>query len=77
MHKRKVEVVKIDVEGHQVPVLKGMQLLVSQFRPSIVVEVDALSRLEVEKLLAPLGYDFLMIDKTDLLCTSRTGTIRN
>lgn len=40
-HLERVDVVKIDVEGAEMQVLRGMERLLSQFHPIVIVEIDA------------------------------------
>ncbi len=55
----RIDLMKIDVERHEIPVLEGMGELLGKMRPTIVIEVldtplgDALAR-----FLEPLGYSF-------------------
>jgi FkbM family methyltransferase len=48
-----VRLVKIDVEGHELAALRGMQGLLARDRPTLVVETDSA---EVDAWLAALGY---------------------
>lgn len=49
--------VKIDVEGAEVSVVRGMSEVLSEFRPhSLLIEVSQESLIELDKILKPLGY---------------------
>lgn len=51
-------VVKIDVEGHELEVLKGMERILAKDRCVIQVEAFAERRSAVDTFLADLGYEF-------------------
>jgi FkbM family methyltransferase len=52
-----VGLVKIDVEGHELEVLRGMERVLRRCRPALVIEVGDDEHLAgVRALLAPLGY---------------------
>jgi FkbM family methyltransferase len=48
-----IRLVKIDVEGHEMNVLRGMRCLLERHRPVVVLEGD---RQEFLDFLAPMGY---------------------
>jgi len=52
---RRVSLVKIDVEGHELPALVGMRRLLERDHPTLIVEGRAA---EVAEFLAALGYGF-------------------
>jgi FkbM family methyltransferase len=57
-----VTVVKIDVEGHENSVLKGMQACLEEFRPIIVFEyLERLNLQEARSLLGKHRYEVLML----------------
>jgi FkbM family methyltransferase len=52
-----VDLVKIDVEGHELAVLRGMIGLLERCRPALVIEIAGHEQVAaVRSLLAPLGY---------------------
>lgn len=53
-------VVKIDVEGHEVAVLRGLQACIKQYRPVIVFEQLFLSDAAVQQLI-PKGYSLFTV----------------
>jgi FkbM family methyltransferase len=64
----RIDVMKIDVEGHEVHVFEGMMETLSKYRPVIYSECNAfffkqqgLSARRVVELLDPLGYEFYKI----------------
>ncbi len=48
-----VRLVKIDVEGHELPVLRGMRALLARDHPIVIVETDSQTTIQ---LLEELGY---------------------
>ena len=48
-----VRLVKIDVEGHEMDVLRGMKGMIARCRPVLILEGD---RREFDEFLAPFGY---------------------
>ncbi len=68
-----VDYIKIDVEGHELDVLKGAQDTLRRCHPWLVVEALGQQQLAVENLLAPLSYTL-----TDLqLLTGHPGSPHN
>ena len=60
---RPVQFVKIDVEGHELNVLLGMQRLLSEQRPIVYVEVLEIERLDaIRLLLLDHGYDLRWLE---------------
>lgn len=57
-HVRAPDVLKIDVEGGSVAVLKGAETLIDDHRPVILIEVYEHNREQVGELLGPVGYRF-------------------
>ncbi len=55
-----VGVIKIDVEGHELSVLRGAEAVLRHNRPTLLIEAEERHRHEafgsVERFLAPLGY---------------------
>mgnify|MGYP001562704675 CR=1 FL=1 len=59
-----IDLMKIDVETHELQVLKGMEGYLDQMRPSMIIEVlnDEVGR-DIEGLLGGKGYLFFNIDE--------------
>jgi FkbM family methyltransferase len=70
-----VELLKIDVEGFESNVLKGMQNLIREHRPTAIVEIlDAKEVDEILELFGP-GYEVLHInEETGSLSSNPSGT---
>jgi FkbM family methyltransferase len=51
-----ISVIKIDVEGLEYHVLKGAHDILLKHRPVIIIEVFAINRTKVDKLLSSYGY---------------------
>lgn len=56
--------IKLDVEGHEVSVLAGMEDYLSRFKPTLIIEVlDDEMGAQLQSLLEPIGgYRFFLID---------------
>ncbi len=50
---RRIKVVKIDAEGHEVHVLKGMKRILQEYHPTLIIETDSN---EVITELSAMGY---------------------
>ena len=48
--------IKIDVEGHEMEVLKGMMEIIKLYKPNIVVDNDDVDIIEIQKLLSSFNY---------------------
>jgi len=48
--------IKIDVEGHELSCLRGLQPVLERDRPLLFVEVSAYRQRQLLDLLEPLGY---------------------
>jgi FkbM family methyltransferase len=56
--------VKIDVEGHEITVLKGMLPFLEQYKPAIIIEIIGDENAEVlNALFKKLEYEFISIDE--------------
>jgi len=55
--------IKIDVEGHELACLRGLEKTISKTRPNIMIEVWAHSRTEVLALLEAWGYRCDLVEK--------------
>jgi FkbM family methyltransferase len=61
--KDQIKLLKIDVEGHEAPCLRGMINLIEKCRPVIFLEcISSVSGIEVTSLLRKLDYLFFIID---------------
>lgn len=73
---QRLDLLKIDVEGAELEVLKGANETIRDFRPAAFLEVNHLERFgasesAVRDYLSPFGYSFMRITNgasTDLLC---------
>lgn len=48
--------IKLDVEGHEINVLKGAVNLITKYKPAIIVEIHDMETSEVDPYLKSLGY---------------------
>ena len=53
----KIDFIKIDVEGHELEVLKGAEGVIGKFSPHLVIEVDSNSIEKIKNLLTDLNYE--------------------
>ena len=69
-----IRLVKIDVEGHELPVLRGMRHLLERDRPIVIVETASIL---VEDLLKRLGYSIERLPgSSNLLCHPSARTMK-
>ena len=50
-------IIKIDVEGHEMQVLKGAENTIKKYMPTILIEIHDFENSEVPKYLKSLGYE--------------------
>jgi len=67
---RRVDLVKIDVEGAELKVLMGALNTLRRFKPALVVEIRERNKEEFLKLMSSLGYRCDVIDGENVSCTS-------
>jgi len=67
---KKIDVIKIDVEGYELNVLKGAKKLLKKFRPLIIIEIRKKHKKKIEKILEDKyvikkieNHNFLLIPK--------------
>lgn len=59
-----LDLVKIDVEGHEMSVLKGMKSYIEQYKPSILIEIIGEENAkELDVFFKQFGYTYLSIDE--------------
>lgn len=60
--KRKVSIIKIDVEGFEPQVLKGSMNILNQQSPDIFIEArNKKEKREIDRILQPLGYEAIKV----------------
>lgn len=65
-----VDLIKLDIEGHEATALAGMRAMIARARPTMIFEcITDATAAAVSELMAPLGYRFYEIDDD-------AGTIR-
>ena len=57
---KNVSWIKIDVEGHEIEVLKGMMEIIKLYKPNIVVDNDDVDIIEIQKLLSSFNYKIIV-----------------
>jgi FkbM family methyltransferase len=57
IYKGRVSLIKIDVEGHELEVLKGAENTIKKYMPTLLIEIFDFENNEVPKYLKSLGYD--------------------
>ena len=60
----KVGTIKIDTEGHEFEVLIGSEIIIKNFRPDIIFEINKESAQNCLDYLITYGYKFFLIDDT-------------
>ncbi len=61
---QKLDLIKIDVEGHEIPVIRNMIFFIEKFKPSILIEIIGDDNaLIINELFSNLGYKFVSIDE--------------
>jgi hypothetical protein len=53
----KLDLIKIDAEGHEVPILKGAKELIKKFKPLILTEFDLKNKQEIIDLLPEYKFE--------------------
>lgn len=77
-HLAKIDLIKIDLEGHELPALKGMLETLKKFKPAILIEILNNQDQASEKLLKELGYEkFFIDDHGNLSQTNNNSNRRN
>lgn len=69
--------VKVDVEGHELAVLKGMRETLTRSRPNMLIEVWDPTRSEVLSMLTELGYNFSRVEPVDRPVNNYIATPRS
>jgi hypothetical protein len=70
----RVDLVKVDVEQSEPEVLDGMQTLLEQHRPDVVVEIlDERTAEAVARVVATFGYRHLLLTSAGPIATSTIG----
>lgn len=64
---QKIDLIKIDVEGHEIAVLNNMLPWLEKYKPHILIEViGADNALELNKMFGSMGYQYLSIDEENI-----------
>jgi len=77
---KRVDMIKIDVEGAEIEVLEGMRKTLEKFKPNLLIEVFCKNADRVYKFLKEINYEFEEIPKSRtynmfyLFCYARRAT---
>lgn len=72
----RIELIKIDVEGHEQNVLRSMSRVLSECHPDIILEcIDPEGSAQCSRILSEQGYSFYLIDDQDFTLT-QTATLQ-
>lgn len=70
--KRKINFIKVDVEGFELEVIKGMVNTLEKDRPMMMIEIWTRNLEEIHKIMDPTGYEFELIEdrgfQADYVC---------
>ena len=55
--------IKIDTEGHELSVLRGLSKTIRRCRPVIFIEVEENNKIEVRKITSNIGYNVNVVSK--------------
>jgi FkbM family methyltransferase len=59
-----IHLIKIDVEGHELPVIKSMIPYIKKFNPDILIEIIGNENAkELDKIFMGMGYEYISIDE--------------
>ena len=66
-HFKSLDLIKIDVEGHEVEVIESMMEYISKFEPNILIEIlsDEIAN-SISKLVESINYHFISIDENTM-----------
>ncbi len=60
----KIDLIKIDVEGHEITVLNSMMTYLEKYKPSIIIEIIGDENAEIlNEMFGKLEYEFISIDE--------------
>lgn len=63
----KIDLIKIDVEGHEISVLNGMLLYLEKHKPTILIEIIGDDNaIQLDVMFKKLGYEFISIDEENI-----------
>ena len=63
--KEKINFIKVDVEGFELEVLKGMIKTLEKDKPTMMIEIWTKNLHEIHSILDPMGYQFELMDDRD------------
>lgn len=72
----KIDLIKIDLEGHEFPALKGMHDTLVKYKPAILIEILENQDESPNQFLLDLGYQRFFISDKGKLSKSRTNSNR-
>ena len=58
----KLDLIKIDAEGHEIPILKGAKEIIKKFKPLILTEFDLKNKQEIIDLLPEYKFEDISYD---------------
>lgn len=64
---KSLDLIKIDVEGHEIEVLNNMLPFIEKYKPTLLIEIIGDDNAAtIQKLVAPYNYSFISIDEVNL-----------
>ena len=66
-HLQKIDYIKCDIEGYEVPVIPAMKPLIQKYRPIIQVETDGENKMVIHRFLKELDYNLFYVKQNILV----------
>ncbi len=69
LNAKRIDFIKIDVEGHEIEVLKGARATIEKFRPALVIEVNVHTEVEISSFLTKYSYEVSYLLEANQICS--------
>lgn len=61
-----IDYMKLDVDGHEVPIVKGSEATIKEYKPIVVIEVEREAQREAQAILEAWDYKVVEVDARDM-----------